>query len=88
VIIAIDSAAGLAKLDALPAGTEIVAYCRGACCVLARDAVRLLRASGRAVRHMGACTARTRVGDAGQGRAGSFSPPMLRERRPRRTSHA
>jgi rhodanese-related sulfurtransferase/DNA-binding transcriptional ArsR family regulator len=41
-----------ARLDALPGGTEIVAYCRGAYCVLARDAVRQLRASGRAARHL------------------------------------
>jgi rhodanese-related sulfurtransferase/DNA-binding transcriptional ArsR family regulator len=41
-----------ARLDALPAGTEIVAYCRGAYCVLARDAARVLRASGRPARHL------------------------------------
>jgi rhodanese-related sulfurtransferase/DNA-binding transcriptional ArsR family regulator len=41
-----------ARLDALPAGTEIVAYCRGAYCVLARDAVRVLRAAGRPARHL------------------------------------
>ena len=39
-----------ARLDELPDGSEIVAYCRGTYCVLARDAVRLLRASGRAAR--------------------------------------
>jgi len=39
-----------ARLDELPDGSEIVAYCRGAYCVLARDAVRLLRASGWAAR--------------------------------------
>jgi len=39
-----------ARLDELPDGSEIVAYCRGAYCVLARDAVRLLHASGRAAR--------------------------------------
>jgi len=33
-------------LDELPADQEIVAYCRGAYCVLAYDAVRLLRARG------------------------------------------
>ncbi len=42
-----------ARLGELPASTEIVAYCRGAYCVLAPDAVRLLRASGRAARHLG-----------------------------------
>lgn len=31
------------RLSELPADTEIVAYCRGANCVLAHDAVRLLR---------------------------------------------
>src|SRR5260221_230181 len=41
-----------ARLGALPASTEIVAYCRGAYCVLARDAVRQLRASGLAARHL------------------------------------
>ncbi len=39
-----------ARLDELPDGSEIVAYCRGAYCVLARDAVRLLQAAGRAAR--------------------------------------
>ena len=42
-----------ARLDELPAGSQIVAYCRGAYCVLARDAVRLLRASGRQARSLG-----------------------------------
>jgi rhodanese-related sulfurtransferase/DNA-binding transcriptional ArsR family regulator len=41
-----------ARLDNLPAGTEIVAYCRGAYCVLARDAVRVLQAAGRPARHL------------------------------------
>lgn len=41
-----------ARLDALPAGTEIVAYCRGAYCVLARDAVRLLHSHSRAARRL------------------------------------
>jgi rhodanese-related sulfurtransferase len=36
-----------ARLDELPSGRQIVAYCRGAYCVLAHDAVRLLRATGR-----------------------------------------
>jgi rhodanese-related sulfurtransferase/DNA-binding transcriptional ArsR family regulator len=39
-----------ARLAVLPPGSEIVAYCRGAYCVLARDAVRLLRARGRSAR--------------------------------------
>ena len=41
-----------ARLDALPHGSEIVAYCRGAYCVLAADAARLLRARGRRARHL------------------------------------
>ena len=40
------------RLGTLPADAEFVAYCRGAYCVLARDAVRLLRASGRQARHL------------------------------------
>jgi len=39
-----------ARLDELPAHGQIVAYCRGAYCVLARDAVRLLRDTGRQAR--------------------------------------
>jgi len=35
------------RLAELPADQEIVAYCRGAYCVLAHDAVRLLTATGR-----------------------------------------
>jgi rhodanese-related sulfurtransferase len=35
-----------ARLAELPAGTDIVAYCRGRFCVFAPDAVRLLRARG------------------------------------------
>jgi rhodanese-related sulfurtransferase len=41
-----------ARLDEIPAGTEIVAYCRGAYCVLAHDAVRLLVAHGRTARRL------------------------------------
>jgi rhodanese-related sulfurtransferase/DNA-binding transcriptional ArsR family regulator len=35
------------RLAELPEDAEVVAYCRGAYCVLAHDAVRLLRARGR-----------------------------------------
>lgn len=35
------------RLDELPADTDVVAYCRGAWCVFAHDAVRLLTARGR-----------------------------------------
>ncbi len=35
------------RLDELPDGLEIVAYCRGEFCAMAHDAARLLRAEGR-----------------------------------------
>lgn len=35
-----------ARLDELPLDSEIVAYCRGAYCVMAHDAVRILNAHG------------------------------------------
>ncbi len=34
------------RISELPEGIEVVAYCRGAYCVLANDAVRLLTARG------------------------------------------
>lgn len=40
------------RLAELPADQEIVAYCRGAYCVLAHDAVRLLTAHGRLARRL------------------------------------
>ncbi|WP_436499642.1 ArsR/SmtB family transcription factor [Actinokineospora sp. HUAS TT18] len=40
------------RLAELPAGQEIVAYCRGAYCVFAYDAVRLLIAQGRSARRL------------------------------------
>ncbi|UUV28669.1 metalloregulator ArsR/SmtB family transcription factor [Amycolatopsis roodepoortensis] len=40
------------RLAELPADQEIVAYCRGAYCVLAHDAVRLLAAEGRSARRL------------------------------------
>jgi rhodanese-related sulfurtransferase len=39
-------------VDELPGGAEVVAYCRGPYCVYADDAVRLLRARGRAARRL------------------------------------
>lgn len=38
------------RIDELPAGREVIAYCRGAYCALAHDAVRLLTAHGRPAR--------------------------------------
>jgi len=35
------------RLDQLPADAEVVAYCRGPYCVLAQEAVRIMRAKGR-----------------------------------------
>ncbi|MEB3371786.1 ArsR/SmtB family transcription factor [Saccharopolyspora mangrovi] len=40
------------KLSDIPADQEIVAYCRGAYCVFAHDAVRLLTAHGRTARRL------------------------------------
>lgn len=37
------------RLGELPAGVEVVAYCRGALCVMSHDAARLLRGHGRRV---------------------------------------
>lgn len=41
-----------ANIKALPAGVEVIAYCRGPYCVYADDAVRLLRRRGRAARRL------------------------------------
>lgn len=41
-----------AHVKSLPAGVEIVAYCRGPYCVFADDAVRLLRRRGRTARRL------------------------------------
>lgn len=41
-----------ARLAELPADMEVVAYCRGAYCVLAHEAVRLLRGEGRPARKL------------------------------------
>lgn len=40
------------RLDELPRGQEIVAYCRGTYCVLAHEAVRLLTSRGRRARRL------------------------------------
>ncbi len=40
------------ELRNLPAGVEIVAYCRGPYCVLADEAIRLVRRRGRAARRL------------------------------------
>ncbi|GAA2541420.1 ArsR/SmtB family transcription factor [Pseudonocardia hydrocarbonoxydans] len=40
------------RLDELPAGVDVVAYCRGAWCLFAHDAVRLLTARGRRGRRL------------------------------------
>ena len=40
------------RLAELPAGLDIVAYCRGAYCVMAPDAVRIARAAGRSVKRL------------------------------------
>jgi rhodanese-related sulfurtransferase/DNA-binding HxlR family transcriptional regulator len=40
------------RLPELPAGSEVVAYCRGAFCAYAHEAVRTLRANGHAARRL------------------------------------
>jgi rhodanese-related sulfurtransferase/DNA-binding HxlR family transcriptional regulator len=50
VPVPIDELPGL--VDELPGGLDVVAYCRGPYCVYADDAVRLLRARGRAARRL------------------------------------
>lgn len=40
------------RLADVPSEVEVVAYCRGGWCVLAHDAVRLLRSEGRAARRL------------------------------------
>lgn len=40
------------RLAEIPVDVEVVAYCRGGWCVLAHDAVRLLRAEGRTARRL------------------------------------
>lgn len=42
----------LDRLDELDSDVEVVAYCRGAHCVMAHDAVRLLHANGRRARRL------------------------------------
>lgn len=50
--ISIPLAALAGRVQELPADMEVVAYCRGEYCVLAYDAVRLLRTKGRLARRM------------------------------------
>lgn len=40
------------RLDELPAGVEVIAYCRGPFCAYAHEAVRALRAQGREARRL------------------------------------
>jgi rhodanese-related sulfurtransferase/predicted transcriptional regulator len=40
------------RLDELPKGREVIAYCRGPYCVMAHDAVRELREAGRSARRL------------------------------------
>jgi rhodanese-related sulfurtransferase/DNA-binding transcriptional ArsR family regulator len=51
------------RLADLPADQEIVAYCRGAYCVLAHDAVRLLTRNGRRARRLAAGMLEWRLAD-------------------------
>jgi rhodanese-related sulfurtransferase/predicted transcriptional regulator len=40
------------RLDELPMGREVIAYCRGSFCMMAHDAVRLVRETGRSARRL------------------------------------
>lgn len=40
------------RLAELPAGTDIIAYCRGSYCVMAPEAIRIARAAGREVKRL------------------------------------
>ncbi|TQF74211.1 metalloregulator ArsR/SmtB family transcription factor [Rhodococcus spelaei] len=40
------------RLDALPVGRDIIAYCRGAYCVMAPDAVRIAREAGLTIKRL------------------------------------
>jgi hypothetical protein len=40
------------RLDELPEGAEVIAYCRGPLCVYAHEAVRRLQSRGRAARRL------------------------------------
>ncbi len=51
--ISVPAAELAARLADLPADVEVVAYCRGAYCVLAHEAVRQLRAHDRKARTLG-----------------------------------
>ena len=69
------------RLAELPADVEIVAYCRGAYCVLAHEAVRLLREQGRPARKLVGGMLEWRLADL-------RSPPARPERRPPTTERS
>ena len=83
------------RLDELPEGREIVAYCRGPYCVMAVDAVALLRKRGLVahrlelgvpelrVRGLGVSTGAPKEADTSVGRA---RRPVTRPRKPRTPS--
>jgi rhodanese-related sulfurtransferase len=59
-----------ARMDELPDDVELVAYCRGPFCVFASDAVRRLRASGRAARRLEVGWPEWRLGESTRRPAG------------------
>ncbi|MGH2984595.1 MAG: ArsR/SmtB family transcription factor [Solirubrobacterales bacterium] len=56
------------RLDELPAGVEVIAYCRGPFCAYAHEAVRTLRAHGRNARRLDEGWPEWRLADLGKGR--------------------
>jgi rhodanese-related sulfurtransferase/predicted transcriptional regulator len=53
------------RLDELPAGVEVIAYCRGPFCAYAHEAVRKLRANGREARRLDEGWPEWRLADQG-----------------------
>jgi rhodanese-related sulfurtransferase len=56
------------RLDELPAGVEVIAYCRGPFCAYAHEAVRKLRANGREARRLDEGWPEWRLANLGKGR--------------------
>jgi len=56
------------RLDELPAGVEVIAYCRGPFCAYAHEAVRTLRANGREARRLDEGWPEWRLANQGRGR--------------------
>ncbi|MEW6583607.1 MAG: rhodanese-like domain-containing protein, partial [Actinomycetota bacterium] len=76
------------RLDELPAGVDIVAYCRGPYCVYAHQAVRRLTAAGRAARRLDTGWPEWRLAGAPAATGPDTAPPAARPRRRRTATSA